>query len=123
MFEKNNDPSRIDYFYEISKNGFDIIRNSLIVVTLGYLGEKSQSSIILAVYHASSAMLGVFVGALFGRIEFKNSYFSDTNEGRWFKLILSGIVFIGLGVAVNYASGQLIKEAVKYQTNEKSKCP
>jgi hypothetical protein len=97
------------------KTGFEIIRNSLTVATLGFFYQKTQSNVLMWAYYISLNMLTAYITALAVDFRFLRSYFADTIQGQMFGLVISMIVFFIIGAVASQLVVAVVHEAVKVQ--------
>jgi hypothetical protein len=115
MIEFEEEDKFIDGVKAFFKTIFDVIRNSLIVASIGYFYDKTSSTSLLIIYIIVQLLFGMYVASLFFSIRFARRFFSDNMSGKIFRLVSSGILAFAISVIVNMNLSTLIREAVAAQ--------
>lgn len=118
MFEIESGVKHIDRIQFISKTIFDVIRNTLIVATIGYFYQKNPNVSMTIIYALVQGFLGAYIASLFLNIRFTSKFFSDTWEGKSFRLTISLAAAFIVSMALNYATASLVKEAIAAQVRQ-----
>jgi hypothetical protein len=113
MIEFEEEDKFIDGVKAFFKTIFDVIRNSLIVASIGYFYDKTSSTSLLIIYIIVQLLFGMYVASLFFSIRFARRFFSDNMSGKIFRLVSSGILAFAISVIVNMNLSTLIREAIK----------